>query len=298
MQPSDRKRKVDDTDNLNTQASRVIAAALKHQPFQDSYYTLKNLNTAAIHKGFDVWARAMKLSHAAAETYRAQIHIRKAQEFRGGVQQGVLWLAHKLHTLSTRRRFKPYAMLVEVDKTAHTAKSSAWLAGPVIQGLGVYGVPPPTVLIPVVGRKIQSLRYLREALRLGVTTFVHVDDAIYSGEQKHGMLAGLLSMLRQEKAPPSRMYLATAYATTDGLAHVEKATVPLVLDVSVFAALKIPIRTAPVNGNGGPTMTILPHIVPDVKSFGPELLGNKLRSIAPQPPYKKFKYYKNKNSFQ
>ena len=275
--PSGRKRKVDDDDpkdELNTQASRVIAAALKHQPFQDSYYTLKNLNTAAIHKGFDVWARAMKLSHAAAETYRAQIHIRKAQEFRGGVQQGVLWLAHKLHALSTRRRFKPYAMLVEVDKTAHTAKSSAWLAGPVIQGLDVYGVPPPTVLIPVVGRKI------------------------YSGEQKHGMLAGLLSMLRQEKAPPSRMYLATAYATTDGLAHVEKATAPSVLDVSVFAALKIPIRTAPVNGNGGPTMTILPHIVPDVKSFGPELLGNKLRSIAPQPPYKKFKYYKNKNSFQ
>ena len=276
----------------NTRAVRSVQRALASQELHNSYYQDRGMDKARIDSVFNEWALSKNLTESQKAAYKQQLNVREAREFRDGVHQCIIWLAHKLHN----SRQNLYAMLVEGETS--TIKSSAWLAQPVIKTLGMYGIPPPAVIIPVRLGEIKSLEYIRHARRFGITNYIHVDDAMYSGHQNEEIAISLRKKLAATAGgtgvPPqtSHLYMATAYSTDVAYRRVNKQTSPE-LDVHVFASFKIPERkwflnTGRVN-EGGPTSTILPHKIPDDVSFGPASLSNLLNSRMPEPAYRRIK---------
>ena len=283
--------------NYNKAAHKSIKRAIAHKEFRQSYHAQKNVDPALVYRAFDTWAASKKLSRFTRHALRSQIDVRSASEFRAGISKGVDWLAQHL------RHHPRYAMIVEI--APKTAKSSTWLAGPVIAELRAKGLPKPTILIP----SWLPDKLVDTALSLGVTAFVHVDDAIYSGAQKASMLGALQAKLAHARVPrPVDVYIAAAYSTglgTQRVLHewekfVDKGQRKL-LRVHVFAPHEIKKRAMPLASRlefaargrlqnafrGGPTMTVLSHKVPNTVSFGPGSLSDHLVKHIQKPVYKR-----------
>jgi hypothetical protein len=270
----------------------MIRRALRDPKFQRSFHALKNVRPRAIYSAFDSWAKRRDMTGYTREALKQQMDIRRADEFKHAVGLCTHWLVN--HNLQR------YAMIIEITQT--TAKSSTWLAGPVITGLQKLGVPGPTVIIPFVDGRYLSVKAVKEAIDTGITTFVHVDDAVYSGSQKGIMVRQLTSALRAAHVKRARALIAVPYTTDLGRRYVSRlAARPLKLHF--YAPHIIKTRTLPwvsrvelmLRGNknirsGGPAMTILPHKMPNSVSFGPASLSYALQTRIPQPVYKKFSF--------
>ena len=281
---------------------------MTHPEFLRAYNVMPEVDIQRVRASFDAWARKERLSKRTAETIWSQVDIRSAAEFKKGIAACVNWVAPRL-------RGRKWALVAETDTSARKAQSSAWLAGPVIRHLAARGIAPPSVIVPVEGGALVSTKHIDDALRRGITTFVHIDDAIYSGQQK-GTLVDMFQRHLSRVGRMAKLYIAAAYATEEGSEHVKSmvhnnrvrpalASHPLApLQLHFFApyvlrpaklpdAVKAELarRRNRVLGmplwTGGPTTTILPFKVPNATSFTPMTLSYHLDTTLPQPIYKR-----------
>ena len=270
----------------------AIKRAFKNPAFQKSFYDLKNLDTREVLGAFDRWADVRRLPRRTRRNLRDAIDVRRAAEFRDAVAKCAAWIA--------RQRPAPYAMILEVAQSG-AAKSSLWLAGPAVRALMEAGIPPPAAVVPFVDGAALSVVSVRRALQQGVRTFVHVDDALYSGTQKGIMVRQLSETLDFDKVS-ARLLLAVAYVTDLGARHVRQQRGPR-LRLKMYAPHVLRVRRLPwvsrvelmlrgdrdVRRNiakGGPTSSLLAHKVPDSLSFGPATLSYHLQAVLPKPVYK------------
>lgn len=270
-------------------AVKFLNSVLRSREMLNAYDALPNINRPAINTAFRAWATGQKLSADAQKTLHALLNVRSADEFFRFTRDGMAWIAREIGT-------RPYALIAEVasGNTLHNslkAKSSAWLAAPLVRFLG----RPPAAIIPFHDGGWLAGDLVRTAVAQGILDFVHVDDAIYSGSQK-AILVNEMGALRIRDVP--RLYIAAAYATQKGLAKVRArvATVAKWVHVALHASGTMNEPTAPPNilpeliGKGhtvGPTMSILPFKVPNEVSFGPSSLGAALGRAVPPPVYKR-----------
>jgi len=289
------------TKNQDRAAHKAVKRVMAHKEFAQSYHAQPSVDPALVYKTFNDWAAAGKFSRFTRHALRKQLDVRSAGEFRDGISKSVAWLAANL------QRHPKYALIVEIDDVGGTqAKSSTWLAGPVVAELRARGVRKPMLVIPYNGWLGNT--YIDTAVSLGITAFVHVDDAIYSGSQKAVMMASLQAQLARAKSPPVDVFVAAAYSTRVGLQlvlhdwekHVPRGQ-PKLLRVHVYAPREIRKRTMPLLSRlelaargrrenafrGGPTMTVLSHKVPNAVSFGPASLSSHLARHIEKPIYKR-----------
>lgn len=270
----------------------MIRRALRDPKFQRSFHALKNIRPSAIYSTFDSWAKRRKMTGYTRASLKQQMNIRRADEFKHAVMKCTHWLAN--HNLQR------YAMIIEITQT--TAKSSTWLAGPVITGLQKLGIPGPTVIIPFADGRYLSVKAVKESIDAGITTFIHVDDAVYSGSQKGIMVRQLTSALRAAHVKRARMLIAVPYTTDLGRQYVSRL-IGRPLKLEFYAPHTIRTRKLPwvsrvelmLRGDkniqsGGPAMTVLPHKMPNYVSFGPATLSYALQAQIPKPVYKKFSF--------
>ena len=269
---------------------KLIKKALENPAFLQSFYSLKNVKEGSVYGTFDAWAKRRKMSKYTRDALKGQLDIRRADEFKAAISKCITWLTH--------RRLKKYSMIVEISPA--TAKSSTWLAGPVIAGLKSHKIHAPYSIIPFTSGRLLSPSAVKEALDAGITTFVHVDDAIYSGSQKGILVRQLTTILRTRQIKHARLLIGVAYTTDLGRRYISRLTkAPLKLEF--FAAHTIRTRKLPwvsrvelmLRGDknisvGGPAMTVLPHKMPNSVSFGPASLSKNLQSHIQKPVYKKF----------
>ena len=273
---------------LNAIRVGKIQKAIHSPEFKRSYYTLKNVKKENVYKAFDHWASSIDLPQATKNALRQQLNVRGSEEFKNAISKCIQWLAdHKL---------KRYSLIVEID--GHVAKSSTWLAGPVIEGLKKRKIPGPFNIIPFYKGSKVSGSMVEKAVAAGVKTFVHVDDAIYSGSQKGILIKQLSNIVRNLKIGNyARLLIGAAYTTEVGKRYIESLVKPP-LRLEFFAPHMIqsrsPVSTSNKHKNiiksGGPTMTILSHKVPNAISFGPGPLSMALENALPRPVYKSMKF--------
>ena len=284
-------------EKYNRKLQAAIRSSMAHQPFRKTYYDQANMDPASVHKMVNEWAASKKYSAYSKQALRRQVNVRSAAEFRNGISQCVAWLAICL------RNTPRYALLVEIS---HAPKSSTWLAGPVVAELEAMGIPKPEAVIPCTEGGVHAGSALQHAVDTGITAFVHVDDAIYSGSQKTFILETLQWHLSRYVPPmkPVDVYVAAAYSTRLGRDRVlrqwkQRVRGQKLLRVHFFAARDLQKRSMPLrsklelvmqgrarNLTGGPTMTILSHKVPNAMSFGPASLSKYLTNRLNKPVYK------------
>jgi hypothetical protein len=284
-------------------SARFVRAIMTHPEFLRAYNVMPEVNIKRVRASFDAWARKERLRKRTADSIWSQVDIRSAAEFKKGIAACVDWVAPRL-------RGREWALVAETDTSARKAKSSAWLAGPVIRHLAARGIAPPSVIVPVEGGALVSTKHIDDALSRGITTFVHIDDAIYSGQQK-GSLVDMFQRHLSRVGRMAKLYIAAAYATEEGSEFVKSmvqnnrvwpalASHPLApLQLHFFAAYalrpaKLPdavkaelARRRNHLWTGGPTTTILPFKVPNATSFTPMTLSYHLDTTLPQPIYKR-----------
>lgn len=185
---------------------------------------------------------------------------------------------------------QPYALLIEANAQQKTSKSSLWLAHRVIAALG-----PPVVTIEIAENSdIQTDRnpYVR-AVSAGARCIVHLNDAVYSGSQLYGILKQLGQYAAAQKKIRIPVYVAAAYATKlaqERLQRIKNTRNNFFRLVHVYYAYTLPENPLTKNnfkqfGNRvrfAPTMSIMPHKVPDEVSFG--------LNIMPKNVFKSYDY--------
>jgi hypothetical protein len=277
----------------SSQPRKLIHRALRNPALRRSFNSLGNVKRSTVYRTFNTWAKKRRMTAFTREALRKQLDIRRAGEFKRAITRCIAWLAKRLTT--------KYAMIVEITRT--TAKSSTWLAGPVIEGLMTrYRIQGPSVIIPFVDGTYVSARGLKDALDAGITTFVHVDDAIYSGSQKGIMVRQLRAAVNKTSVKKARVLLAVPYTTDIGRQYIRRLAGPP-LRLEFYAPYTIATRSLPwvsrvellLRGDknisaGGPAMTVLPHKMPNSVSFGPSSLSYMLQARIPKPVYKKISF--------
>jgi hypothetical protein len=249
-----------------------------------SYHSLKNIKKNNVRSVFDTWAQKLELPRETKNALFKQLDVRGSAEFKNAISSCIQWLAnHKLNK---------YAMIVEMS--GEELKSSTWLAPPVIEGLKKLGIPGPSIIIPCNQRRLNQ-KAVKQALDDGIKTFIHVDDAVYSGWQKADMVEDLADTVKHLYYNGVRFLLAVAYSTKIGMKEI-KSREKHSLQLEIFSPITIPSRMrsfpslskkmSDIIKNGGPTMTILPHKVPNHASFGPKSLSSNLAARLPKPVYK------------
>lgn len=310
-------------ERLQEGAEQFVHRIMKNARMLNTFETLQNVPLNKVYSAFDAWASQQKrLSQRTLRSLRSALDVRTVAEFKQGLASCVGWVARKLRYMSEHRlngrnatlngnknwRFvPPYAMIVEVDPKV--AKSSAWLAGPVVRELAkTYKIPPPAVIVPFLRGSTLSFSHVKRAIDEGIRTFVHVDDAVYSGLQKSLMVANLESSLRILQnmgyaEPAVALLIAVPYSTFPGRKYILSASNRMyrggsaesLVNTSVYAAHalhppRLPWLAKLELGKGRklpwPTMTLLPFKVPNRASFGPASLGNALTTALPRPVYK------------
>ena len=199
-----------------------------------------------------------------------------AADFKRAVAEGVAWL-RKTVAPGTR-----YALNVEAGDP--DPRGTEWLASQVVRALG------------------KPVRFdAKSAIEHGARTVVFFDDAVYSGSQMYHELGDLRRYAARRGLRGLRVVVCVAYATSRGMEVIEDAANDLRTAghaVDVFAARPLrqaanvlsPAALGEIQGAYGflaPTLTIMPHKIPDEMSFGfgndePTSLGRHLeRRLAP-----------------
>lgn len=295
----------------------VMGEWLANRSLRRAYNEMSDMNADAIDTGFQEWAASTRLGQRSRRAVRRALNVKSAPDFLKHMALVIAALNEHIASL----RGEPYAMLVEVSSQyaadwyvygraphpkkhrSFAPKSSAWLAGPVINRL----TRRPAMLIPVYQHTtggVLAEGLVHEARRQGIRHFVHVDDAIYSGLQKSELVALMCETVEKKKmmTGPPTLWIGAAYATATGLRAIRRAACQHMMKIHVYAAGTIAAPTLPWLARAelllkrqrvGPTMTVLPYKVPNAASFGPALLSNALAERAPDPVYKARKYARN-----
>lgn len=271
-------------------AQRFAVQALVSGKLLQSFNTLKNINKTRIRTLFDFWAgpgSRKNLSPAAQDAVWSLINIRSAADFKMHVYRAITWLRRKVGN-------RPYAVLVEVDGFGpYKLKSSLWLAAPLIRSFK----RPPAMVIPVMYGGLDA-GLVRQAMALDIADFVHIDDTVYSGQQKGGLVKNFRAIIPQRS--PVRLYIAAAYTSRAGEDFV-RARIGTSRSVEYFAShvltrreIQDPsiigeLRAKRVNLYKAPLSTIMPHKIPNGLSFAPANFGAVLDMSMPSPPYKAYR---------
>ena len=281
-------------------AQKYALNALRKPEVTHSFNTLQNINHARIRTLYNLWAGPggpKNLSPAAKNGLWSMINIRSASDFRRHAYRAITWLRRSVNG-------RPYALLVEVGKTygelrgkKWSMKSSLWLGGPLMRSFR----RAPAMVIPIVYGFVHP-DFVKAALRQGIADFVHIDDTVYSGIQKAGIVTNFRGVVQKLRTRVSvRLFIAAAYTSLEGRRAVLEASTASSLKqlkVSFFAsdiltrrelnnAVKQELIAKDVRHNSAPLSTIMPHKVPNTVSFGPSSFGMLLETMMPQPPYKR-----------
>jgi hypothetical protein len=304
-------------------ALRMMKDMLSDPATLHSYNTMANINRKLVLNQWDVWTRGERISNRTRTEMAKMFTIKTRAQVHAAM--------NRVTTFAKRwAAMEPYALIVEFEMkegmrswTIDRAKSSAWLAAPVIRALG----RPPDVIIPfLIPLDFASVVQIRAALNSGIRSFIHIDDAMYSGQQKQRLLAGLNvplkeysntlhtidlqrrygggfarhlkksvnnRILRTVRGEKPRLLMATAFSTDSALKLVRKAAkFNKYMDVSVFVGESISVPSAipleiqqRTNYQGVKPMTLLPFKVPNSESFVPWTFGTFLQKKLPLPPY-------------
>lgn len=313
-------------------ALKIVKKMLKNPDTLRSYNTMQNINRRVVMRELNAWAEERQLRPKTRDAIVKALDIKTRADFHGAMNRVIghtkKWLAGE-----------PYALIVEFSVYAHDPsepsvwpKSSAWLAAPVIRGIG----RPPAVIIPYFWPHEDHLNLyshvsttlLRRAIASGIRSFVHIDDAMYSGMQKSTVLQTLQRWIQDDgialakaqrahlvglqnagwihvraRTPDGqlpRLLIAAAFTTDAALSMIK--TIPVFknsrwMHVQVFAGGRLPtphfatniIENFENDTNYVPYKTLLPFKVPNHASFGPATLGARLEKVLPRPPYKRKK---------
>ena len=224
---------------------------------QKVFNNLKNVPgyEAAAREGAEEFARVLGLDAATTRRIRNAINVRSTADFKAGIRRCTEWLGGKV-------RGRPYALLVE---SGRTTKSSMWLGVLVVDAAG-----PPVAILTYDGQRIHGDP-------AGARCLVHLNDAIYSGAQ----MAGMIDRLAQREfdlyvTKKLTVYFAAAYGTSSAALRLRTAmnenAAALTKKSSVFFAKTLPetplydIFDEDVNVR--PSISIMPHKVPNSVSFG------------------------------
>jgi hypothetical protein len=316
----------DDWSNVSARNNRAVSAYLKqlatNLTVKKSFDTLPNVNANRLRDHTFRWAKSKGLSDDLATEMAQKLDIKTAAEFRqhistavnrlvqslkrseGGSSRGWWWQGPR--EPAPPQKFAIISELyylnapLEIPRSAPrvmTMKSSAWLLSAVTERLLAHGLTP-AAHIAFQGGFALSTQAMKDALASGVRTFIHIDDAIYSGSQKSTLVEGIgrvLASAKQHKYKV-RVIIGAAYSTAKGERRIRHAAnnagVSLVLVapgqlrepkfspklLRALANAGVPYR--------GPTFTILPFKVPDYASFSPENLSKYLENATNKPVYK------------
>jgi hypothetical protein len=190
---------------LNTaeiRALQMVEASLSDPVTLQEYNTMANINRQMVMQELAAWARNEEVSNNARNALAKALTIKTRSDFHAAMNRVTShikrWIA-----------LEPYAMIVEFDRNYRaprgrifqslTAKSSVWLLAPVIRALG----RPPAMIIPYfihmdcTGSISETM--MRMAIQQGIRSFVHVDDAMYSGDQKMRLMSGVVRVVSQNR---------------------------------------------------------------------------------------------------
>jgi hypothetical protein len=185
--------------NLPTHYERraldIAAAMLEDPATLRSYNAMENTNRRAVLKELNVWARNKGLSANTRDALANALDIKTRADFHATMNSVI---AH----VKRWTALEPYALIVEFgsDRYPENAlpKSSMWLAAAVIRGIG----RPPGMIIPYFvfkgGDGRVSTDLIRTAVARGIRSFVHVDDAMYSGDQKKRLIEGVMEVITRD----------------------------------------------------------------------------------------------------
>ena len=308
-------------------AANFIARVMRNRRMLNAYNSMPEMNRALINSSFHTWANEHNLSPKARNELHMALNVRTRAEFMGYMKTIIDWVRDKVGD-------RPYALIAEITNTdlingytltnaeitngklpRFVAKSSAWLAGPVVRELP----RKPDLLIPFYGDSKLSYLLMEKALKSGIRDFVHIDDAMYSGQQKATLITKmqqvfLMSTFEHPETKLSgrmkpRLWLAVAFATQQSknlIADTSQASRNLLgyqisaLDIFNIKLLAPGTIHAPKLASNtvkeelrdkrhvvGPTMTLLPFKVPNTVSFGPPSLSNALSKTVKKPVYKR-----------
>jgi hypothetical protein len=291
-------------------AVKFVKSAMNSKRLLNTFDTLKNMNKSVIRSAVERWAmHGRPLSQRTYSEVEAALDVRTATQLKIGVRSCAKYLAAVIGG-------RPYALVVEVGSEflgRHSVKSSLWLATPLIRELAKLGMDPPSMVIPYPLKHGIFKTLVQDIVSKGIRDICHIDDALYSGQQK----AGLVTDIERSLAPLGftrqvvRVWIVAPFSTAEGrtraLQGSRKAYGLLrrtfrnpVSRVNVFAPfiLKTPAftRTALLElrrrGNklNGKPMSIMPHKMPDGFSFYPHSLGTVLETVLPtRAIYRDFK---------
>ena len=173
-----------------------IAAAMLEDPATlRSYNAMQNTNRRAVLKELNAWARNKGLSANTRDALANALDIKTRADFHATMNTVIAYV--KRWTA-----LEPYALIVEFGSNRYPEnalpKSSMWLAAAVIRGIG----RPPGMIIPYFvfkgGDGRVSTDLIRTAVARGIRSFVHVDDAMYSGDQKMRLIEGIKKVIRND----------------------------------------------------------------------------------------------------
>ena len=271
---------------------------------------IKNLNRTAVKRGVNTFLDdlekhlGVRLSAATRTLVHNSVDVRTAKEFKTNIDKCCSWLKGNVND-------KPYALFVEVMPSSkeNRPKSSLFLAHRVVAALG----PPVALVITYEDRRLQDgslfmVEGLQKALARGAECIVHLNDAVYTGQQLGEQLKALVLQLTRVHGFGLTLpiYVATAYGT-NVKALIEKKTyssnryvvtsyTKRHYPMKMYFAESIPFdplrtlknrimknakRSGTVSNrieklNVRPALTLLPHKIPNSHSIGVRTLKLEL----------------------
>lgn len=222
-----------------------------------------------------------RLTDADVDALARGINYKNARDVRRAVDDAAQWLKRQVGD-------KPYAILTYEDTDKF--KSGDWLAPRIVQAIGRW----PAVVLPKDDLDDERARLER----LGVKTFVYLDDATYSGTQ----IEELMDDFDSDAPPGAKLFVAAGFASKQArnlvtpranhprLAFYAPGTLRQV--DNFLGTLPNAARTRVANlfansfHNFATTLAAMAHKVPDEMSF-PNALGYHLAKAVPEPPYKR-----------
>lgn len=303
--------------NTNSALARSIRMIARNKRVAKTFNNLQNGDHTAVRRLTHEWALSIGLHKDLADELASKLDIKTAAEFQKNIQVVVDTISKRLSPLT------PFAIISEagipnpiynhypVGKRPVKMKSSAWLSAVVERTLEKKGLVP-AAYIPFKRGETLARRPFFQALDSNIRTFVHVDDAIYSGAQK-GLLVSDMSILLGEYARKFNhlldvtLEMGAAFSTHRGHQHVLQELQSFSLDkyytmkcnFVVGGWIMLPkfskrliyaLKLARVRYDENKPFTILPHKVPDEVSFSPGLLSNYI-SHTRTPAYKEIQTF-------
>lgn len=212
-------------------------------------------------------------------------------------------LSRVVNWLNKRIKETPYCVITErliepnVDGTVckngpkaechkNSFKSSEWVLKTVMPFL----IRQPDYIVDIWDKK-----GIHRVLNSDVTTFVHFDDAVYSGTQKRDILKtffGYAAWADEEDNKELRVLLCVPFMSKEGKYNIasnvfENITFSPHKKIKSIGDFKKQYPNIDINSKLGKakTLTAFHHKLPDHLSF-PASLAKTLKAIWPNPPYK------------